>query len=122
MVINMIDKTHKFVKSYQDVLDVFGYFPTFHDDKIVKYSIKKNDLFVTIRTVQNGMNSLSKKGYHDVITQFKFMSISNLEYNFNRKERSILGLKFDKSDSNIKIDIDGDRKSTRLNSSHVRIS
>ena len=61
MVINMIDKTHKFVKSYQDVLDVFGYFPTFHDDKIVKYSIKKNDLFVTIRTVQNGMNSLSKK-------------------------------------------------------------
>jgi len=107
MVINMIDKTHKFVKSYQDVLDVFGYFPTFHDDKIVKYSIKKNDLFVTIRTVQNGMNSLSKKGYHDVITQFKFMSISNLEYNFNRKERSILGLKFDKSDSNIKIDIDG---------------
>ncbi len=104
---NMTDKTYEFIKSYQSILDVFGYFPTFHDDKIVRWSIKKNDLFITIRTAQNAINSLSKEGYHDVITQFKFTNVRKLKHNFNRKERSILGVKFDKRDSNIEVYIDG---------------
>lgn len=103
----MNNKMYEIIKKYQDVLDVFGYFPTFHDDKIVKYSIRKDDIFITVRTVQNGMNSLSKKGYHAVITEFRFKNYLDLEYSFNRKDRSILGIKFDSKDTFINIYIDG---------------
>ncbi len=98
---------YNYIKGYEKVIETFGCFPAFHGDELINYSIKKQDITLTIRTVQNSMDSLKEKGFYEVYTTFKFINCENLEYQFNKKELYIIGVEFEKIDSNINVSVTG---------------
>ncbi len=96
----------KEIIGYEKVFNLFGYFPTFHDDMVHALEKKEQEIFLTIKTEYNILNPLEKLGFHDVFTKIKFSNYTNLKYNID-VDTYIYSLKFKKENSKFHVDLSG---------------